>query len=609
MEAIVINRLLSDNEEKDILILLQHQDIDLFANVEISEQLLKFSKGKFEISPEKKKELNKKTFKHIINFGERKINGVPLADLLTIENISIWHYHKFRSYFFLANLFYEIGALENLATRYDKISCYTNSSFLRDYFKSTKIKFFPTVNHRRKINIVAILNYAFFFFYRVLVAAALLSKIKKRKHIIIDQAIKQNILNINSLKPETGNYSLQYLFEEMDDDFFILDEVAIPKFLQGGSFKLHSYYFKIKKNRFNSEYILFRGFFSGKIKKKVRNRLVDLSNKYDIVKSGLTDPVDMLIINLMISLQPLSKFFLFRHFAFDHFFKSHSFQTISAADEYSPRIKSTLDAAKMNNLSTFGIQHGIIHDLQPNYHFTTEDKMRNITTDCTLIWGKYWEEKLLNQGNYPENSLKITGSIRTDIIPKLKRVEDKKLFNLEEEEQMIVFASQPIKDADMRRHIAFEVFSSVKHIPNCKLVVKLHPAEMNDSDYYMHIANEAGCANVIINTTIDLYLMISKADIIITSFSTVGLESVFFNKPLITIDPLKQDIQSYYKDKIAFQASNSEELADLIQRILNNSLTFDQEVYSNYIENQVYKIDGNVSKRCIEIIKSFNNPN
>ncbi len=609
MEAIIINRTLSGEEEEVILNLLQNQHIDIYTNNEIPEKLLKFLKGRFEISLEEKKHQNNKIFQHIINFGEHLINDVPITDLLMVENASIWHYHKFRSYFFISNLSYEIKAIENLAARYIKVKIYSDNTFLQYYFHSSNIKFILPIKVLRKTNFLAAFNYAFFFLTRVLLSILLLNKIKKKNHIIIDHSIKQPCLNLLTLKPEHGNYNLQYLFEKLDDEFAILDDLEIPKFFQGASFKLHSYYFTFKKNRFNSEYVLFWGIFSKKIKKKLKEQSIELENKYDLIKSQISDPIDQLIINYLISLHQTSKFFLFKYFSFRQFFQKHSFKSISSIDENSPRIKSIMDAAKVNNLLTFGIQHGIIHDLQPNYHFTSNDKKRNVTTDCTLVWGSYWENKLYDNANYPNNSIKITGFIRTDIIPRLKSIDDKKLFNLKEDQWMIVFASQPLKDADMRRHVAYEVFSGIKNIDNCRLVLKLHPAEMNDTEYYSKIAKDAGCSNVIINGTIDLYLLISKADIVITSFSTVGLESVFFNKPLITIDPLKQDIQSYHKDKIAFQASNNKELSGYIRGLMNGSLSFNQDVYNNYLKDQVYKIDGNVSNRCIDIIKSYNKQN
>lgn len=609
MEAIVVNRLLSEKEEEAILVLLKNQQIDLFINCDVSERLSKHSKGHIEISFDEKKQLNKDIFKWINNFGENKINGIAITDLLMIENASIWHYHKFRTYFVISNLSYEIKTIDDLAKKYKKLTYFTDSKLLKYYPIADHINLVFPARSQQKINFASLFNYALFFKIRVLLAFLQINNVKKRKHIVIDHTIKQNCLNIQTLKPEPGNYNLQYLFDKLDEEFIILDDVEVPKFYQDNAFKLHSYYFNIHKNRLNSEYILLSGFLSKKIRKKAKEQSIKLKIKYDLIKSELSDPIDVLIINLLISLHKSSKFFLFKYFAFCKFFEKYSLKTISSIDENSPRIKSILDAAKQNGLYTFGIQHGIIHNLQPNYHFTSNDKKRNVTTDSTLIWGKYWENTLYNQANYPENSLKITGFIRTDIIPKLKYAEDQKLFGIKADEQMIVFASQPIKDADMRKRVAFDVFSGVKNLKHCRLVVKLHPSEMNDINYYLDIADEAGCSNVIINGTIDLYLIISKADIVITSFSTVGLESVFFNKPLITIDPLKQDIQNYYKDKIAFQASNDKELSDHIQGILDGSLSFDQEIYNNYLSNQVYMIDGEVGNRCIEIIKSYNKPN
>lgn len=607
MEAIVINRPISNKEDEEILNLVKNQSIDLFTNLKVSDKLSKFTKGHYEVSFEEKRKLNSKIFKHIIHFGERPVKNTPVTDLLMTDNVSIWHYHKFRAYFVISNLSYEIKAVEDLALKYEKVSYFTDSNLLNHFPIPGNVNLILPAKSKKKINFASVFSYAFFFKLRVLLAFLQINKVKRKKHIIIDHTIKQTCLNLHTLKPEKGNYNLQYLFETADENFMVLDDVEVPKFFQDNSFKLHSYYFKIGKNRLNSEYVLLNGFLSKNVRNKVKQQSIELKNKYDVIKSELTDPIDLLIINLIISLHSSTKFYLFKHFTFRKFFQKHPFKTISSIDENSPRIKSILDAGKMNKLSTFGIQHGIIHDLQPNYHFSPEDKIRNISADLTLIWGNYWENKLYNQANYPESSLKITGFIRTDIIPKLKSIEDKKLFDLNKDEQMIVFASQPIKDAEMRKRVAFEVFRGFKDIKNSRLVVKLHPAEMNNVGYYQDIADEAGCKNVIINGTTDLYLMISKADIVITSFSTVGLESVFFNKPLITIDPLKQDIQSYHKDQIAFQASNSTELSNCIKGILDGTLTFNQDVYNNYLSNQVYKIDGNVSKRCIEIIKSTNN--
>ena len=219
----------------------------------------------------------------------------------------------------------------------------------------------------------------------------------------------------------------------------------------------------------------------------------------------------------------------------------------------------------------------------------------------------FWQKKLYNQGNYPNNSLIKTGFIRTDIIPKLSSTKTSNILNIKDNRKLVVFASQPIADKAMRKQIAFEAFTSLREIKNCILVVKLHPAESNDIAFYKTIAKKAKLDELIFTSEIDLYLLLSRANIILTSFSTVGLESVFFYKPLIIIDPLQQDVQNYYRDGIAFQAKNAKELTSFIHKINNRELSLNQKNYNSYLYDQVTKIDGNVSKRCLEAIKTYSN--
>jgi len=103
-----------------------------------------------------------------------------------------------------------------------------------------------------------------------------------------------------------------------------------------------------------------------------------------------------------------------------------------------------------------------------------------------------------------------------------------------------------------------------------------------------------------------LYLLISLSDIMITCFSTVGAETVYFNKPLIILDHLKQDIQGYAREGIALQTSNSKELKNNIEKILTDEISINKTAYQNYIEKYAYKIDGKVADRIIEFLKNLN---
>ncbi len=608
MEVIVINRPLQKNEEQTLLEQLNSgiKEFALYANFPLSEELAGFSKGPIELLPDEKKAINYEIFNHVLNFGEIKIGDIAITDLLMFEKASIWHYHKFRTYFFIRNLIFEIRLIEKLSLEYQKITYYGESAFLKNYpfyFPELALHI-PNVN-KSKINYRTIFNYILFFKLRVIAGLFQLMRFRKVQHIVIDHAIKQTLLNLNTLKPEPGNYNLEYLFEKLDQDFLILDDVDIPKFHKGSDFKLKKWHFFPKGRRLFGEVILLKGLFSVTVRRQIKSFDAQLKGKFELIRSSLTNPIDLIIIDFIESLHASSKLFLFKYLAYKKFFSRHPYKSISTIDENSPRIKSILDAAKSNGIKTIGIQHGTIHELHPAYMFTEIDAERKLVPDFTMIWGENWKKLLTEKGRYVPESLIITGQIRTDIIPLLQTKKINNLISIPEGSKIILFASQPQQDPELREKSALDVFSAIKEIPESHLVVKLHPAEFNDYNYYHKLAHKSGCSNYQIVLQVDLYLLISLSDIVITCFSTVGAETVYFNKPLIILDHLKQDIQGYHKEGIAFQAANQEELKDYMVQILNNQLSYKSDSYENYIRNYAHKVDGQVSERIISFIKNM----
>ena len=51
------------------------------------------------------------------------------------------------------------------------------------------------------------------------------------------------------------------------------------------------------------------------------------------------------------------------------------------------------------------------------------------------------------------------------------------------------------------------------------------------------------------------------------------------------------------------QELNSKEIKSYIQKLISGELTINEKTYDNYTSDQVYKIDGNVSKRIIKYIR------
>jgi CDP-glycerol glycerophosphotransferase (TagB/SpsB family) len=412
------------------------------------------------------------------------------------------------------------------------------------------------------------------------------------------------MFNIKTLKEEFGNYYIGYLLDNINKDFIILDDVSIPKF-NDASFKIDIKLLKFRRNRIHSERIMFKGLLSRGIRRDLIQQENRLKERYEIIKKSGLPSENLLIINHIISLHKTSKLFIFKYLCYKHYFQNKLFKTITSVDENSPKIKSIFDAAKFQGIKTIGIQHGTIHELHPSYVFTKTDRERKIMPDYTMVWGIYWKTLLVNKGNYPEDSLVVTGQIRTDIIPLLKNSNKNNIPDIPNDKKIIVFASQPQRDEKLRKQAAFDVFSSVSKLPEVFLVIKLHPAEFNDFEYYRNIASEAECNNYTILYNIDLYKLISISKIIITCFSTVGAEAVYFHKPLVILDHLKQDIQNYKKEGIAFQATDKRTLTEVITDILSGNLTIDNKAYTDYISEYAYKIDGKVTQRIINFISAI----
>ena len=89
----------------------------------------------------------------------------------------------------------------------------------------------------------------------------------------------------------------------------------------------------------------------------------------------------------------------------------------------------------------------------------------------------------------------------------------------------------------------------------------------------------------------------------ITYYSTVGLEAIYFNKELITLDYQERDFQGYSKAAIAHNVLDGKQLIATAINILKGDLTSNQELKRKFVEERAYKIDGKVTERVLENIE------
>ena len=596
-QRIIIGRELSASETREIGLQEETEIIIL------DEYKMPSPATKITLSAEEKRNINYSVLDEIKNLGDKPVNGYSVVQHLQTEKSSIWHYHKFRTYFFVRNLNYELAKLAKISfPENEKTSFYCPAEFrlLQDEFPH--LKFIFPAKKKQRLNLPLSLKYLFFLKLRVV--SSWFARSGKSGILIYYPERYNPLLDLENLKPKEGNFLLDYLFAQTTSPLNLLGEVPVPKLKSRTTFPFHRGYFKLSESghpKRNMESILVR--FGLPAYREAKKSGKKLNSKYSELLSSPLSINEKLAIRFVQSLHSSSVYYLTRYFASKRFFSKNKYKVILATDENSPLTKSVLDAAKFHGIKTVGMQHGTMHDLHPAYLYTKNDIAGQIIPDFTLVWGTYWEHFLIEKGNYPADSVVSVvsvGHLRTDIIPKLlsRQQEKETAFRL-------VFASQPQRDPVLRKQAALDVFLATSLFPEIELIVKLHPREYDDVAYYRAIACEADCTNYRIDTTTDLYELIASCNALITCFSTVGTETVYFSKPLIILDHLMQDIQGYYKEGVAFRATNAQQLSEIISGLKNGQLTIDQQAYASFIDKYSYRIDGKVAERVSGFLNSI----
>jgi hypothetical protein len=611
MNTIVVNRSLSDAEIIAVKSMMEGGSHQLISSVGLPVALSIFKLEPSLLSSEEKKKVFAQSLNDLLAFGDLHVDGKAVSRWLTFGAMPLWHYQRFRIYFPLRNLLLELAEIKKLSIGSEKVICYTGSTFLSSLpeLPANLELHFSALVPKTGLNKRVAAIYACFVFIRFIIGAFQFRNIRGKRHLILDRSEKQICIDPDTLQTKPDNYNLSYLLNRSGKDFLVLSEVEIPKFDPFSNFQLRAYHFwqqgRMKRTLYG-EYLLFKAFFSYTIRRDKNKILHDFDLAINAISRASLSPQERLIFSFYIDLRKTNSYFILKHLAYLHFFRKHQFITISSIDENSPSVRCILDAGRAYNSKVIGIQHGIIGDSQPAYVYTESDRQNCIMADHTLVWGEYWKEFMVGKGNFPSQSVHVIGQLRTDVIPRLREIVNSGLkHKLAGNKSLVVFASQPQPDARLRRLAALDVFNSVKDENEVFLIVKLHPAERYAFDYYHAIAGTAGCTNYMLAYDIDLYRLLAACDVLITCFSAVGNEAVYFNKPLIILDHNRADLLGYHAAGVAAMATGSNDLKEILHGFLEGKVKPDEAAYADFISLYAYRIDGHAVDRCLSFIRSL----
>lgn len=271
--------------------------------------------------------------------------------------------------------------------------------------------------------------------------------------------------------------------------------------------------------------------------------------------------------------------------------------------------RTAVRIGKLLGISSLVILHGIL----------AGRKHRNPLADKTAVWGDICVDTMTERYGISRDMLAVTGNPRFDVLSRGVNIDKNSLYQkigINTNKGLIIYATQPhvgltANDSPLEKEISLrEVINAMKEFPDKQLVIKLHPSEPKKTyesmtiDRYRSILNEMN-SDAILLERINLYELISICELVIILNSTVGLEAMILEKPVIAINLTNQpDKVPYAESGAAIGVHKAEDIVPAIKKALYD-IQVRKELESNrkkFVYDYAYIQDGQASKRVADLI-------
>jgi hypothetical protein len=256
------------------------------------------------------------------------------------------------------------------------------------------------------------------------------------------------------------------------------------------------------------------------------------------------------------------------------------------------------------------IQHGAVSGDMGGFH------VMPLEANKQAVWGEISQEWHVVRGKDIESQV-ITGNYRFDPIAKEYAVNEddvRRQLRINNHKGVIVLATawyagtSVLYTWEMNEQLIRKALHALKPYNDKQIVVKLHP---NHYERYkrivLDIANEVGIDAIL--TKDYLWELLNICDLLICGNSTVGIEAMFFAKPVIMINldnALEIPFASY---DAAICVHTQEEIESAIDIALHDSTTIKKLALNQerFLRDYTYKRDGQASRRVARLIMDMAN--
>jgi len=264
-------------------------------------------------------------------------------------------------------------------------------------------------------------------------------------------------------------------------------------------------------------------------------------------------------------------------------------------DDRSPFGKTVNVISRSLGVPTLIVQHGIVAD-HPIYGPICADKY--------AVFGHAFKDALVKRGANPDDIV-VAGQPRFDVLVNTKY--DKnwiyEKLGISKEKGLIVFASTDLPDDEMELTVR-ELCTSMQQFPDKHLVIKPHPSD--DGAMFVELVRKFNSDATVVRD--HLYELLSACDLLITTWSTVGLEAMILDKPIIVINLMNRpDMTSYVERGGAIEVNMPNTLSGIIRQILYDGDTIQKikEGRDQYVSDYTFMSDGKASERVAKLIREM----
>lgn len=501
-------------------------------------------------------------------------------------DLSPWYCSRSKIYFQIRDIYLLIAAINK-------------SSNDREFELYTQNALWNKVSFNRKVSLINVSQVTtkkvpFVYFKYLLWGIKQGSKKRRFKKQKYQALIFDRIKDNRPVGTKFQNVYMGEFIERFGAKYGILSEIGIPK----KSDKTFSTKKEGAKADIFIDYYIVKSFLSKNCRNRVKEQKSSALKIINRTINSSKNELKSLVLHHLLKEMGAYSAYLFKLYAFERMFSKIRISKVLLIDEQGSQSWSLRRAAKEKKIKVFAVQHGAIHHLNPAYRYGNLDHLENYPVEYFFTWGEKSKKVLESFFVFPSEKIVIAGQQRTDALHSLG------YLNKKTEKRLFVVATQPISNIALKESFFYNTMDAVEaYNKELEVIVKAHPGEKEVGFMKERIQelNTKGF-HVTFEQKGDLFELLSETKVLITPYSTVGIEALYFGVDVMVYDPNHQDLIKMLENKVAKKCVDTSDILEGLKESDQNVFPVEKSQIDVFIEHSVFRIDGKVSERIFNHI-------